>query len=291
MNTQYFSLPAALLLAFLPPLQTVLAQSTAPTAAEVIERVKKNLTCDWSEETVDTFKSGSPDSPVTGIVTTFTASMDVLRGAVAAGANLIFTHEPTYYNHLDLQDEIGDDPVLKAKLDYIRQNNLIIFRFHDHWHRTRPDGILEGMISQLEWKPWLVQGESNVFRFRRQSLEDFCRDLSSRYPDAVPRIVGNPAMTFTALGLTPGAYGYQEHVRMLQRDDVEVLLIGEAREWETVEYVRDAVQQGKNKALIMLSHVPSEEGGMEYLAHWLKNIVPEVPVLFIPAGNAFWTIK
>jgi putative NIF3 family GTP cyclohydrolase 1 type 2 len=291
MHTPFLSRTAGLLLTALLSAQVLPAQSTHPTAGEVIERVKKNLTCPWSPETVDTFKSGNPERPVTGIVTTFTASMDVLRAAVAAGANLIISHEPTYYNHLDRLDEIGDDPVLKAKADYIREHGLIVFRFHDHWHRTRPDGILEGMISQLEWKPFLVSGEKNVFRFKQQSLRDFCAALSRKYPDAVLRIVGDPSMTFTGVGLSPGASGYQGHVQLLQRSDVEVLVVGEAREWETVEYARDAVQQGKNKALVLLSHVPSEEGGMEYLAQWLKGIVPEVPVRFIPAGNAFWTVK
>jgi putative NIF3 family GTP cyclohydrolase 1 type 2 len=76
---------------------------------------------------------------------------------------------------------------------------------------------------------------------------------------------------------------------MLQGDDVEVLIVGETREWETVEYVRDAKDMGRNKALIILGHCNSEEAGMKYCSEWIKSFVKEVPIKFIPAGEPFWT--
>ena len=66
---------------------------------------------------------------------------------------------------------------------------------------------------------------------------------------------------------------------------------GEAPEWETAEYVRDAVAAGMNKAIIFLGHVISEEPGMEYCAEWLKAFITEVPVEFVPAVEPFWTPK
>jgi putative NIF3 family GTP cyclohydrolase 1 type 2 len=86
-----------------------------------------------------------------------------------------------------------------------------------------------------------------------------------------------------------GAPGSVTQMKMLQRDDVEVLVAGETREWETVEYVRDAKDMGKKKALIILGHAISEEAGMKYCAEWLREFVTEVPVQFIPAGDPFWT--
>ena len=266
------------------------SKSTAPTAGEVVERIKENLNCSWSKETVDTFKSGSEDMKVTGIVATFLASQEVLEKAVKLGCNMIITHEPTYYNHLDRTDEIGDDEVLKAKKKYIEDNGLIVFRFHDHWHRTSPDGIYVGMINQLRWNDHQIQKDQYVFKLAEQSLESLCKDLQETYPTATLRIIGNPEMEVTKVGLALGAPSYQSHVRMLQRDDVEVLIAGEAREWETVEYVRDAVTQDRKKAIIFLGHAISEEGGMEYLAEWLKPIVEEVPIHFVEAGNPLWSL-
>jgi hypothetical protein len=104
-------------------------------------------------------------------------------------------------------------------------------------------------------------------------------------------VVGDPKMKVTKVGLSMGASGTEAHIAMLSRDDVEALLIGESPEWETIPYVRDAVTEGKRKALIVLGHVPSEEAGMDECARWLKTFVPEVPVEYIPAGEPFWSPK
>jgi len=42
-----------------------LAQKNQPTAAQVIESVKQNVGVPWHEPTVDTFKGGDPNTPVT----------------------------------------------------------------------------------------------------------------------------------------------------------------------------------------------------------------------------------
>jgi hypothetical protein len=77
----------------------------------------------------------------------------------------------------------------------------------------------------------------------------------------------------------------------LERENVEVLLVGETREWETVEYVADAVTEGRKKALIVIGHIPSEQAGMEECARWLKGFVNEVPVEFVAAKQPFWLAR
>jgi creatinine amidohydrolase/Fe(II)-dependent formamide hydrolase-like protein len=72
-------------------------------------------------------------------------------------------------------------------------------------------------------------------------------------------------------------------------ENVEVLLVGETREWETVEYAADAATEGRRKALIVIGHVPSEQAGMEECARWLKTFVKDVPVEFVPTKQPFWT--
>ena len=64
-------------------------------------------------------------------------------------------------------------------------------------------------------------------------------------------------------------------------------LPGEVREWETSEYARDAVAQGRDKALIVLGHAKSEEPGMAYLVEWLQPLVPGVTITHVPVGDAF----
>ena len=54
------------------------------------------------------------------------------------------------------------------------------------------------------------------------------------------------------LALAPGYNDLREVIRRLDKPDIEVLAIDETRAWEGVEYARDAVTAGRNKALIIL---------------------------------------
>jgi len=265
------------------------AASDNPTAIEVIETIKSNLTCKWADKTVDTFKAGDPDTEVTGIATTFIVTIDVLKRALDLNCNLIISHEPTFYNHLDEVDHLKSDPVYQEKLKFIEDNGLIVFRFHDHWHRTQPDGIFKGMINKLGWQEYQVNPDLLVFKFPESTVGEFATQLKERFDNSPVRVIGNPEMKFTEVGLSPGAPGYMNHVRMLERDDVEVLVAGEVPEWESITYVRDADGLNMKKAMILLGHVNSEEAGMEYLATWLGGIIEDIPIHFIPAGDPFWT--
>src|SRR6202035_3660969 len=120
-----------------------------PTARQLVERIKQNVHVPWSEATVDTFKAGNPDVEVTGVATTFLANLDVLQRAAASGKNFVITHEPTFYSHLDRTESLAGDKVFEEKKAFIEQHNMVVWRFHDHWHRRQPDGIYEGVVKQI----------------------------------------------------------------------------------------------------------------------------------------------
>jgi putative NIF3 family GTP cyclohydrolase 1 type 2 len=258
-------------------------------AGDITERIRENVTCPWQKTTVDTYKGGNPDMKVTGIATTFLATMEVLKKAKEKGLNMVITHEPTFYNHLDETDQFEGDLVVAAKQKYIKDNGLIVFRFHDHIHQTSPDGVYAGVINQMGWKEYEKQQRPYIYKLPRTSLKALSQQLKATFHTENIRVVGNPDMPVTYAGLVLGAAGSARQIEVLQRNDVEVLLIGETNEWETVEYVRDAVNMDKKKALILLGHANSEEAGMDYCAEWLKTFVSEVPVEFVPAGDPFWT--
>ncbi len=263
------------------------------TARQVIERIQKNVGVPWRTPTVDTFKAGDPDTPVTGIATTMMATYDVLRRAAAAGDNLIITHEPTFYGHLDETADLAreNDAVLAAKRAFIAEHHLVIWRFHDHWHARIPDGIMTGMIRALGWEKFLKPGSANLFVIPETTLENLAASIKDRLGIRTLRVVGDPALRVTRLALNPGYPGFPAERHMLQRADVEVLVMGEGLEWETIEYGADAAAEGRRKALIILGHIPSEQAGMEDCARWLKGFVTEVPVEFIATAEPFWPAK
>jgi putative NIF3 family GTP cyclohydrolase 1 type 2 len=116
-------------------------------------------------------------------------------------------------------------------------------------------------------------------------------EVASKLDSPVVRVVGEPEMKVTKVGFSPGAAGFEAETHALELNDVQVLLVGETREWETVEYAADAVTQGRNKALIAIGHVPSEQSGMEECTRWLKGFLNNVPVEFVPTKSPFWTVS
>jgi putative NIF3 family GTP cyclohydrolase 1 type 2 len=261
-----------------------------PTARDVVERIKQNIGVPWSDTTVDTSKDGDPATPVTGIAVTMMATFDVLRRAAAAGANLVITHEPTFYDHFDRLDvlEHESDAVTAAKRAFIREHHLVIVRMHDHWHRRHPDGIAIGMARALAWEQY--RDPSSEFRFRlpEMSLGELAASIRQRLHAPTLRVVGDPNQRVTRVALSPGAAGFARHRQALQEADVDVLVIGEAHEWETVEYVADAVTAGQKKSLIIVGHIPSEQAGMEEFARWLRTFVTDVPITFVATADPFW---
>ncbi len=267
-----------------------LISAQQPTAREVIAAIQSHVGVPWQSETVDTFKAGNPDTHVTGIAVTMMATMDVLQRAAAQNLNLIITHEPTFYNHLDTPEGLPDtDPVWTEKRDFIQKHNLVVWRFHDHWHMRHPDGILEGTVKALGWQKYQNAEEPHRFVLPETTLQNLASEVAQRLNSATVRVVGSPTMKVSQVVLSPGAAGFQHEMTAFRDPAIQVLVLGETREWETVEYVDDAVAQGKSKALIVIGHIPSEQAGMEECTQWLKSFVTGVPIHFVPTKQAFWS--
>src|SRR5579862_1470595 len=263
------------------------------TAQEVVDAIKARVGVEWREKTVDTFKTWDPATPVTGVAVTMMATLDVLQRAVANGDNMVITHEPIFFNHMLEQPEGMDasDAVWTAKREFIEKNHLVIWKFHDHWHMRKPDGIQEGTVKKLGWEKYWNKDDQGVLVIPEMTLAELAAYVAKKLNAPAVRVVGDPKMKVTKIGLNPGFTGFTRETKALERDDVEVLLAGESREWETVEYVADAVTEGKKKALIVIGHIPSEQAGMEWCAEWMRGFLPGVKIEFVAAKAGIWTVK
>jgi putative NIF3 family GTP cyclohydrolase 1 type 2 len=269
-----------------------IAQTKKTTAREVVAAIQDHIGVPWKTPTVDTFKAGNPDTPVTAIAVTMMATLDVLQRAAANGQNLIITHEPTFFNHYDDKPDGMDenDAVWKEKREFIEKHQLVIWRLHDHWHMRKPDGIQAGMTHALGWEKFQNPENEHLFTLPETTLRELAADVAKRLDSPVLRVVGNPEMKVTKIAMSPGYGGFARETQALEMNNVEVLLVGETREWETVEYAADAVSEGKRKALIIIGHVPSEQAGMEECARWLRTFVKDVPIEFVATKQPFWTL-
>ena len=261
------------------------AQNGGLTARQVIEQIQKNIGVPWREETVDTFKAGDLDTPVRGIATTVMSTLDVLQRSAKAGLNLIISHEPTFYNHADETDHLAGDPVYKHKQEFIAKNNQVIWRFHDHWHARKPDRMAVGLAAAMGWADY-QEGNERTYSLPSTTLGDLAKDIQKRMNIRTMRVIGDPQTKVSKAAISPGASGFQTTLRRLPQSDV--IVVGEVREWEGIEYAHDTVAAGYSRGMIVLGHWISEDPGMDQCADWLKTFLPDVKIEFVPAGEPFW---
>jgi len=254
------------------------------TPKGVVERIQSNLGVTWRTETVDTFKAGNPDTTLRGIATTVMATMSVLERAAAAGRNFIISHEPTFYGHTDSTTEIENDPIYQRKAELIKKHDLVVWRFHDHWHMRRPEPMAQGFYQAMGWEKY-VQPQGRIVTIPEITLADAAKLTREKMGIKALRLMGDPATKITKVGYMPG-YG-QLPAMMRVMADADLVFTGEQREWEGVYYAHDAIAAGRPKGVIVMGHAVSEEPGMKVCADWLKTFITEVPVEPIAAGEPF----
>jgi len=273
------------------------AHAAATTAQDIVDRIRKSVGVEWRPDTADTFKAGDPATVVTGIATTSLATIDVMRRAVQAGANMIITSGPTFYSRADLPTPPAGrgraaappspDPVFVAKNEFIKTNKLVVWRFSDHWRLRTPNPFTTGLMDALEWTKYRATGDPLTVTVPSITLdrpvEDVNRKLKAR---GGMRVVGQGRMRVRTIGFLPGSAPIQMTLNLLPQ--VDALIAGEIREWESSEYARDTVSEGLPRALILLGRTLSEDPGMRACAQWLETIVPDVRCRWMPAGDPYW---
>ncbi len=257
------------------------------TIQEAIKRIRAGFKVRAGLTTVDTVKCGEPKDELRGIACTFLANRAVLDQAVQAGANLVITHEPTFYNHRDETGWLKGDAVYESKRQFLEQHRLVVWRLHDLPHIVRPDMIVRGMAEALGFSELLDPEQHNHFRIATQSLRELALHCQEKLGIDTVRFAGDPTMPCAGVALRVGAPGGRAQLESLMLPGVDVVITGESPEWETCEYVRDAAAAGQHKALIVLGHANSEEAGVRWITSWIRGIVPEVPVTHLVTGDPF----
>jgi putative NIF3 family GTP cyclohydrolase 1 type 2 len=273
----------------------VLRSAAALTAQDIVDRLKQKLGIEWKTDGVDTFKAGDPMTPVKGVATSAMATLDVLKLAVKAGANFVITSEPTFYSKSDTAAPAGGrrgvpaapDPIFTAKDEFIRKNQLVVWRFSDHWRQRIPDPLSIGLAETLGWGKLRAKDDPRRIDISPSTLEALASNVKKKLDSRGGiRVVGDPKLTVAKIGLLPGTTPVQSALSLFPL--VDVIIAGEVREWETVELARDQVTAGERKSLVLIGRVVSENPGMNECAKWLKDVVPEIRTTWIPVDDPYW---
>jgi putative NIF3 family GTP cyclohydrolase 1 type 2 len=261
-------------------------QPESYTVKQIMDKFISQVPGGVKSETVDTLKAGSPDTVVTGIVTTMFATIQVIRKAIDQGANFIIAHEPTFYNHTDNTTWLQNDDVYQFKADLLKQHNIAVWRNHDYIHTLKPDGVMMGVLKQLEWEQYADKDLPNLLTMQSTPLRDLVHQAKVKLNIDMVRYVGDLSETCRRVLFLEGAAGGQRQIEAIMKYKPNAIFCGEISEWETAEYVRDARAKGDNISLIVLGHIASEEPGSEFMLEWVKKNVPGVKVSHITSGNS-----
>ncbi len=259
---------------------------------EVIDQIISACSVPRMAKTCDQLIAGDWDCEVTGIATTFMATVDVVRAAIDQGINLIVTHEPTYFTHHDKTGWLQEDEVYRRKQRLIDQNGINIWRFHDHMHRTQPDLIFAGIEKELGWEAYTDSTGLNCYHLPKTTVAELSAFLQERLDVKIVQIVGSAddpveRLAFLAGGGSLGLGRDEMPMELMRTANLDAIVCGEILEWTLAAYVRDAHQLGLRKSLIILGHDRTEEVGMKHLVPWLQDLMPDVPVQFIESGEPF----
>lgn len=257
------------------------------TVGQIMDAFIKQVPGGEKTNTVDTLKSGNREIVVTGVVTTMFATIDVIRKAISLGANFIIAHEPTFYNHPDDTKWLENDDVYQYKINLLKQHNIAVWRNHDYIHSVVPDGVLKGVVDELQWQKFEDKTLPNLFDLNQKpKLSGLISELKSKLGIKMVRYIGDLNQPCQKVLFMEGSAGGKTQIGGTGKIKPDVLICGEISEWETAEYVRDARAKGNQLSLIVVGHIASEEAGSVYLADWLHKSFPQLKATHVPAGNS-----
>jgi putative NIF3 family GTP cyclohydrolase 1 type 2 len=242
-------------------------------------------------------ETGNGNTVVTGIATSYTPSIDVLKRAVSSGKNMIISQQPAYYQ--ETAEYLKNDPTFIFKKDFIEKNSLVIWRFYDRWNARETDSQLSGLAKALGWDKYHILNAGEVgltwsrqnkyFNLPEGSLSEKINEIRGRLKIQGLRVIGNPETRIKKASLSNGMFRMTELQEILTVPDISLIVIAEAIEWESCEYFRDMLTwKGNNKAMILLGREASEDAGYDELASWLRTFINGVPIEWISANEPFW---
>ena len=267
------------------------------TAQQVVDHIKGQLGKSWKESKIDVFCAGNPGTVVTGIATSFTPSIEVLKKAVSSGKNLIITQQPSYY--LETEEYLANDQAFEFKKSFIEKNKLAVWRFDENWNSREVDGQLQGLAKALGWDKYHIYDSNSggepynrknkYFKLPETTLRGMVIHIKDNLKIQGLRVEGDPEIKVKKAALSHGMFKMTELQEFLSDPEVDLIVIAEAIEWESCEYFRDFLtRKGRNKAMILIGRDASEDPGYGEVASWLKTFIQEVSIDWIPANEPFW---
>lgn len=239
----------------------------------------------WSpldrETHADGLVLGDPDREVGTVAVSLLATPRVIAAAQEAGADLLLVHEPVIHGGVIPPD----DPIMRKKRRLLEAADLPVYRFHDYSHFTAVDKINTGVLDRFGWEG--VFDGQKLFTLRAPvAAAVLLADIRERLGLQNLRYIGKEELTVRTVACLFGAWGERNVYDYFRREEVDLVLAGEVSEWAVCEYVRDAVELGAPKGLLLLGHMGSERAGMAWIADRIREELG-VRTVYLDCGETY----
>ena len=258
------------------------------TAQEIFERLLDQSAERW-EVTCDGLIAGDANKSVSRIGTCFKLTAELIDLAKARNIDMIITHEPTFGGGDLRENAFGLDGEKWRLLD---ESGIVVYRFHDHAHNTRPDYIHAGFIDRLQL-PIAKKYDNESLGVSRYELSEptttrrLAEHIKARMSLPMIRAVGNADAPVRTVCLGLGSVGLKQFHYLID-PGCDLFITGEAGEVRVCEYVRDACYFGHQKSVLMLGHCTAEYDGMRLLAE--KLTADGLSAEYLHCGEVFFAL-
>jgi len=276
------------------------------TANAVIARLRRQVVKSWLGGTSECFECGDGELIVTGIATAWAPTIEVLQNAISMNHNLIISMVPPYwYETGTVRTEVSygppstkaleASPAYQLKKKLIDDHRLAIWRFNENYLALPANPRLNALAQALGYKEHedtratqkLAPIGAGVYSLPETSLIELAKKAKARVNAKALRVLGDAEAKVKNVALVPGYVTNEAVMATVHDRNVDVLVCGEACEWEAFEYCEDWITAGWGKGMIMLGRAASEDPGAREIATWIKSFIAEVPVTGFAAGEPF----
>lgn len=252
-------------------------------AYEIMNRIVGEAFYEANPNTVDVLKIGDAEREVKKLAMCHMATPDVVRAAATWGADMLITHEPIYYNHID---NFYEWIMPEKKRALLEEAGFPVFRYHDSMHDRDTDEVSLAFLERTGLRGEF-DGALGFVADEPICAADLARLIERTLDIKHVRLVGDIDTPTRGITLALGSRGGRCVSDMLASDDIGIAVYGELSEWSDCEPVRDAAQLGMAKALIVLGHTASERFGMEWKAAKLADAFDGVEVKYFDCGDIY----
>ena len=256
--------------------------------AQELNAYLNSLVSELPEKSVDRVIYGDPGAAVKGIAVAWMPYRQTVVAAAQAGANVMVVHEPTFYQHWDLDGEPADQAQVEAKKRLLEEHGITVIRCHDVWDAMPDIGI------PFAWGEFLGLGAPetavshyNIYRIAPRPAGEVAEMIAARTSSLGQSTVGfygDPERPVGTVGLGTGCISDPFTIYGLGAD-LAISVDDVVRSWIAGEWCQDT-----GKPLVVVNHCVSEEPGMASLARFLSEKLPGIPVTHIRQGLTYAAI-